>query len=299
MPGFIVPALAALRDVLPAGAGWLHEVKFDGYRLQAHLSDRRVTIYTRSGLDWTKRFPTVADAIGCLPASKLILDGEVISAEPSGRSDFSALQDDLKRGRRDRLAFYAFDLLYLDGFDLRAAPLIERKRVLASFLAEADTFVMLSEHFENGGELYARACAMGLEGVIAKRANAPYRSGRGDDWIKVKCLTSETFVIVGYVPEGPAGLAKVRVARRQGGKLVYVGRVGTGWDRKTAKAIRTALTPLARRDCPCDPPVRRTDTTWVKPRYQAEVVYSEITTDGMLRHPSFKGFAPIRPRRAS
>ncbi len=198
MPGFIAPQLATLRTTIPVAAGWLHEVKFDGYRLQPHLNDGRVTIYTRSGLDWTKRFPTIADAIGRLPASKLILDGEVISAQPSGRSDFSALQDDLKRGRRDRLAFYAFDLLYLDGFDLRAAPLIERKRVLASFLGEADTSV-----------------------------------------------------------------------------------------------IRTALAPLARKHCACEQPVRRKDTTWVEPRYEAEIAYSKITTDGMLHHPSFKGLREV------
>jgi bifunctional non-homologous end joining protein LigD len=246
-PGFIAPALATLRGTVPAGARFVHELKLDGYRVQAHLYEGRVALFTRSGFDWTKRFATIATDVACMPADTLVMDGEIISADETGRPNFSALQEDLKPGRHDRFVYYAFDLLHLDGLDRRAAPLVERKRSLASLLAEARPNaprILYSEHFEDGADLYARAGAMGLEGIVSKRADAPYRSGRGETWLKVKCLKRERFVVVGFAPEGPSGIAKLRLARREGHALIYVGRVGTGWDRKTAAAIRRALAPL-------------------------------------------------------
>ena len=148
----------------------------DGYRIQAHLCDARVTLLSRNVLDWTARLTTIAADVACLPAGKLVLDGEVVSAGENGRADFGQLQDDLKRKRYDRLAYYAFDLLYLDGFDVRGAPLIERKRMLQSFLAETNgkvSRVLYTEHFEDGAALYEAVCALGLEGVVSKRADAP------------------------------------------------------------------------------------------------------------------------------
>jgi bifunctional non-homologous end joining protein LigD len=267
----------------------VHEVKLDGYRVQAHLHDGRVTLFTRSGLDWTKRFPTIAADIARLPAGKLVIDGEVVSADADGRPNFGALQDDLKRRRYDRMVFYIFDLLHLDGFDTRAAPLIERKRVLQSFLAQASVpGVIYSEHFKDGADLYARACGMGLEGIVSKRANAPYRSGRGEQWCKIKRWRQEKFAVIGFVPDGVGGLAKLRLARREGRALVYAGRVGTGWDYKTARAIRRALEPIARPTSPLTKPIKKMDTTWIEPHYDAEVMYADITDDGMVRHPSFK-----------
>jgi ATP-dependent DNA ligase len=171
------------------------------------------------------------------------------------------------------------------------APLIERKRVLRSFLTEAESSapgVIYSEHFDDGIDLYKRAFRMGLEGVVSKRADAPYRSGRTEAWVKVKCWKRDRFVVVGFVPDGAGGLAKLRLARREGRKLIYAGRVGTGWDHKTARAIRRALEPLARSTSPLTTPIRKRDTTWVEPRYDAEVTYADITDDGMVRHPSFK-----------
>jgi bifunctional non-homologous end joining protein LigD len=250
----------------------LHELKLDGYRIQAHLRDGRVTLYTRTGLDWTKRFPTIAADVGRLPAGKLVIDGEIISADADGRPNFGALQDDLKRRRYDRMVYYAFDLLHLDGFDTRAAPLIERKRVLQSFLTESAPGVIYSEHFEDGAALYAQAAKLGLEGVVSKRADAPYRSGRGDHWCKVKCWKQDRFVVVGFAPDGAGGLAKLRLARREGGKPVYAGRVGTGWDYRTAREIRTALMPLSRSTSPLAKPIKKKDTTWVEPRYEAEII---------------------------
>jgi bifunctional non-homologous end joining protein LigD len=291
-PGFIEPALATLRRQVVSGTGFVHELKLDGYRIQAHLHDGRVKLYTRSGLDWTSRFSTIAVDVGLLPAGKLVIDGEVISANERGHPDFSALQDDIKRKRYDRMVYYAFDLLHLDGFDIRAAPLIERKRLLQSFLSEAAGLtaprILYSEHFENGSNLYARATAMGLEGIISKRANAAYHSGRGEQWLKVKCWRRERFAVIGFVPEGSVGLRKLRLARRESGSLVYVGRVGTGWDRKTAWEVRRALAPLARSTAPLGKSLKKRDTTWVEPRFDAEITYAEVTDDGMVRHPSFK-----------
>ena len=204
-PNFIKPCLASLRDKVPSGGGFLHELKLDGYRVQAHLRDGRVKLFTRSGLDWTKRFALIAADVGRVPAAELVIDGEIISADEHGRRNFSALQDDLKHGRHDRMAYYVFDLLYLDGFDTRAAPLIERKHALQRILAKAGAKtprVLYSEHFVDGPDLYARACNMKLEGIVSKRADAPYRSGRGEQWLKIKCWKTQRFAVVGFVPEG-------------------------------------------------------------------------------------------------
>ena len=167
------------------------------------------------------------------------------------------------------MVFYAFDLLHLDGFDTRPAPLIGRKRALQGFLAEARasaTRVLYSDHFEDGVALYAQAAKLGLEGVVSKRADAPYRSGRGDHWHKTKCWQVGRFIVVGFAPDGMGGLAKLRLARREGDKLVYAGRVGTGWDYRTARDIRNALAPLVRPTCPLAKPLRKKDTTWTEPR---------------------------------
>jgi bifunctional non-homologous end joining protein LigD len=217
-PGFIEPMLATLGSKVPTGAGYVHEVKLDGYRIQAHLHDGLVTLFTRSGLDWTKRFPTTAADIARLPAGKLVIDGEVISADADGRPNFGALQGDLKRRRYDRMVYYVFDLLHLDGFDTRAAPLVERTWVLEAFIKEAATTapgVIYSEHFEDGTDLYARARRLKLEGIVSKLANSSYRSGRTEAWVKVKCWNLDRFVVVGFVPDGAGGLAKLvlRVAR--------------------------------------------------------------------------------------
>jgi len=291
LPAFIKPCLATQRDEVTRARGFVHELKLDGYRIQAHLRAGQVTLYTRTGLDWSNRFPAIAAELSRLPASKLILDGELISADANGRPDFPALQDDLKRRRHDRMIYYAFDLLHLDGFDTRAAPLIERKRVLQSFLAEAGRSaprVIYSEHFEDGADLYRRALGMGLEGIVSKRADAPYRSGRTEAWCKVKAWKSARFAVVGFVPEGADGLLKLRLARREGGTLIYVGAVGTGWDRKAARSIRRALEPHVRADPPLSKPMRMQDTRWVEPLRDAEVAYSDVTTGGLLQRPLFK-----------
>jgi bifunctional non-homologous end joining protein LigD len=289
-PAFIPPCLALARNKVATARGLVHELKLDGYRVQAHIHHGRVRLYTRSGLEWTNRFATIVAGMTRLPAAKLVLDGEIICALEDGRPNFSALQDDLKRGRHDRFVYYAFDLLHLDGFDTRPAPLLQRKRVLQSLLSECHAQgIFYSDHFEDGTALYARATEMKLEGIVSKMANAPYRSGRCEHWLKVKCWRRDRFVVIGFVPEGSTGILKLRLARREGGALIYVGRVGTGWDHKIAHAIRRALEPLARPTSSLTLPLKKRDTTWVEPRFDAEITYSEITNDGMVRQSSFKG----------
>lgn len=226
-PGFVEPCLATLKDKPPAGPRWVHELKLDGYRAQASFDDGRATIYSRRGHDWTARFRPIAEALQHLPANGFIIDGEVVVPDQHGRPNFGWLQDDLAEGRTDRMLYYAFDLLWLDGFDIRAAPLVDRKRVLAEILETPPHPIVYSEHFEvEGAALYDQACKLGVEGILSKVRDAPYRSGRGDTWIKVKCWQRRKFVAVGFVPESTAGIAALRPGEIRGGKLMYAGKVG-------------------------------------------------------------------------
>ncbi len=301
-PGFVQPSLAILRDTVPQGAQWIHEIKFDGYRLQAHRNRGPAILYTRSGLDWTKRFAPIAHALGNLPADRIVIDGELVVIE-DGRPNFSSLQADLSEGRTDRMQYYAFDLLYLDGFDIRAAPLIERKNVLERLLAEAQLTgpVLYSQHEEQGGaEMFAQACAMSWEGIICKRRDAPYRSGRGGSWVKVKRVQRGEFLIVGYVPASGGQLAAVRLALRDGkDDLRYVGKAGTGFTVKSSQELRRRLEPLMRKTPALTKRLRKPDTVWVEPQLSANIEYTEFTSDGTLRHPSYKGLSggTDRPRR--
>jgi DNA polymerase-1 len=191
--GFIAPCLPTLQRAAPTDPRWVHEIKFDGYRVQAHLHDGRATLFTGSGHDWTPRFARIAAAVRRLPVNKIVLDGEVIVQNPTGASDFGALEADLAGGRQDRFIYYAFDLLHLDGFDIRAAPLIERKRVLASLLAEAEAGpIAYSQHLDvDGKEMLERVEAMGLDGIVSKLRDSPYGSGRSRSWLKVKSARRE------------------------------------------------------------------------------------------------------------
>jgi len=196
-PGFVEPCLPTLREHAPAGDQWVHEIKFDGYRLQLHVRDGRAVVFTRRDYDRTRRFPPLVGAARALPAHTAVLDGELIVPGERGISDYAKLQDDIAAGRSDRFLYYAFDLLYLDGMDLRSAALIERKQALQKLLSSAPPPIVYSEHLESEAEAtQRRACAMGLEGLVSKRRDAPYRSGRQETWIKVKCIKSDTFPII-------------------------------------------------------------------------------------------------------
>jgi bifunctional non-homologous end joining protein LigD len=228
-----------------------------------------------------------------LPANHLILDGEAVVADSRGIPDFGLLPADLAAGRKDRLLYYAFDLLYLDGFDLRGARLADRKRLLAELLAGASDRILYTEHLEgDGGEIYQRACAMGLEGIVSKQENAPYRSGRVETWIKIKCGKRDAFPIVAFVEKlgaKPRRIASLYVGRREGDKLLYAGKVRSGYTEAVARDLRERLDPFIRKDSPLSEPVKKPKATWVEPVLEAEVAYSTITENALLREAVFKG----------
>jgi bifunctional non-homologous end joining protein LigD len=290
-PGVIEPQLATQKNAVPSGDGWLHEIKFDGYRVQGHLIEGRPALITRNGHNWTARMPSLAAALGELPANSLILDGEVIVPDGKGASDFDALEIAMgPRGRSADMLFYTFDILHLDGFDLRAAPLIERKRVLKELLAGVAPPILYSDHMDaNGQKMFEHASGMGLEGIISKRVDAPYRSGRTESWIKVKCVSRGTFTVVGYAPEGTGLVASLHLARKEGRELVYVGKVGTGWSMAESAKLRQRLASIEVERAAVAIPGRAPKAVWVRPSIKVDVEYRAITTAGLLRHAVWRG----------
>jgi bifunctional non-homologous end joining protein LigD len=270
LPGFVTPCHPTLREKAPSGERWIYEIKFDGYRTQAHLQKGRPTIYTRAGYDWTLRFQPIADALAALPANELILDGEAVVADSRGVPDFGLLHADLAAGRKGRLLYYAFDLLYLNGFDLRPVRLSERKRALAELLVGASERIVYTEHLDgDGAEIYERACAMGLEGIVCKQLEAPYRSGRVESWIKVKCGKRGAFPIVAFVEKlgaKPRKIASLYVGRREGDRLLYAGKVRSGYTEAVARDLRERLDPFIRKHTPLSAPIKKPKATWVEAR---------------------------------
>jgi bifunctional non-homologous end joining protein LigD len=273
---------------------FVHEVKLDGYRLQAHVRNGKVTLYTRRGLDWTHRFGrTLPAAVLQLPLKTAIVDGEVIVEGKGGLPSFSALQDALSIGGKGQYVFYAFDLLYLDGRDLRELPLIERKAALAKLIPAPDV-VRYSEHFDDGAGLFRQACAIGLEGIVSKKRSAPYRSGRGKDWLKVKCSLRQEFVVAGFVPSKAhaRAIGSLVLGYYEGGKLIHAGRVGTGYTERVAielyeclAAMQIPASPFAKRLARVD----ARDVIFIQPKLIAEVEFPGWSSDGLVRHASFQG----------
>jgi len=289
MLGFNAPQLATSRSRAPSGDQWLHEIKYDGYRVQLHVNKQRRTIFTRTGLDWTKRFSVIAGAFD-IPVERAVLDGEIVVIK-DGRTSFSELQAELAKGNQDSLLFYAFDLLYLEGFDLRKAPQVERKRILKMLFDETglESPILYSEHLQtDGNKMLAHACKLKFEGIISKNAEAPYRSERSDTWIKVKCLRRGKFPVVGFVKD-PTGVAALHLARQEGKDLVYSGKVGTGWSRTVSSQIRNKLDTVVTSTSKLTKPIRDAKATWVEPKFLAEVEYRDVTANGLLRAVSFKG----------
>jgi bifunctional non-homologous end joining protein LigD len=296
LPDFVPLSLATLYDKAPSGPDWIHEIKFDGYRMEARLDQGSARLLTRKQQDWTHRFKSVAEAVAALPAGTALLDGEVVVEDERGISNFSLLQTDLKEGR-NRFVYYVFDLLYLDGGDLTGEPLLERKTALARLLKGADRKsgpIRYADHFEEGGPLIlAKACEMGLEGIISKRRNAPYRSGRTDNFIKTKCHGRQEFVVAGFTPSTalPRAVGALTVAVHENGELRYAGRVGTGYTQKMAHELWKRLDRLRTDRRPVELPAdeRRKDVVWVKPELVVEVEFAGVTHGGVLRQASFKG----------
>ena len=295
LPDFMPPQLATLADKAPNDSSYVHEAKFDGYRLQARLDSGKVKLLTRKALDWAHKFKPVADAIAELEADTALIDGEVV-VESNGVSDFSALQDALKNNKAN-FVYYVFDLLHLDGVDLTGEPLLARKAALEKLIKSAGrgSIIRYSEHFEvTGTEMLEHACTLHLEGVISKRRDAPYRSGRSDDWIKSKCHQNQEFVILGYKDSThlKGAIGALVLGYYEDGKLKYAGRSGTGYTMAVARDIWKKLQPL-RRDTPAFGKLpdeeRGRKGIWVEPKRVAEVNFAGFTAQGHIRHAAFKG----------
>jgi bifunctional non-homologous end joining protein LigD len=296
LPKFVPPQLATLVTDAPVGDEWLHEMKFDGYRILARLDRGAVRLLSRNGKDWTDHFPAVARAVERLPAKEALLDGEVAVLLPDGTTSFQALQNLLSGGASGHLVYMVFDLLHLDGRDLTGARLEDRKSALRALIAAARPAAepaRYSDHVIGAGpEFFERACRLGLEGVVAKRRDAPYKSARTPDWRKVKCVKRQEVVIGGYTdPEGSrVGIGALLVGVHEGGQLVYAGKVGTGFSDKILRSLKQRLEGLEQKASPfTDPPTGVGRPHWVKPQLVAEVAFSQWTDDGRMRHPSFQG----------
>ena len=301
VPGFRPVQLATLVDSVPTGEGWLFEMKYDGYRCLAAVNGESVRLYTRNGLDWTEQFGALVKPFQKLKLKSALIDGEICAFDEKGRTDFSTLKSVLSDG--GRLEFFAFDLLQSHGEDLTGLPLIERKARLEKLLAGPgrEEPIQYSSHVRQHGQAVLDAlCRDGHEGVIAKRADAPYRGERSRDWLKIKCSKRQEFVIGGWSPSSKRrGFASLLLGSWEGGKLVYRGRVGTGFNQDLLVEIDQKLKRLARKTSPFDavPDERARDAYWVKPDLVAEIGFTEFTPDGVLRHPSFIGLRDDKPAR--
>lgn len=291
LPTFRPVQLATLVDVVPAGDRWLHEMKYDGYRILVAVGSGQARAYTRSGLDWSHRFPSILLETSKLKVGSALIDGEAVVVDANGRSNFQALQNALK-GAPSTIDFYAFDLLQLDGEDLTRRPLLDRKEKLQAILPAKNPVLRYSDHIlGRGEELLERFCAAGLEGVVSKLADSPYVAARGGNWLKIKCIKRQEFVIVGWTPSD-----KVRAFRslilgvHDGGKLRYAGKVGTGFDTAELFRLMKIMAPLEQKAATVEAPRAEVrGAHWLRPKLVAEIAFTEMTNEGTLRHPSYLG----------
>jgi bifunctional non-homologous end joining protein LigD len=303
LPAFLEPSLASPSGRPPSGPKWVHEIKHDGYRIQARIDGARATLLTRKGLDWTARFPNIAPVLTRLALRSAMIDGEIVVEDEAGITTLNNLQAELKSGRKDRFRYLVFDLMHCNGFDLTGAALADRKDLLQTIVAglAADSPVRFSEHLDvDGPTMLAHACRMGLEGIVSKRTDLSYRSGRVDTWLKAKCQKSQEFVILGYVRSTAASgaVGSLVLGYYDGGRLVYAGRVGTGWSLGVAGSLYTELNRIkaakpALRDAL--PAGAEKGVVWAEPRLVCMVEYRDWSDDGIILQASFKGLREDKP----
>jgi bifunctional non-homologous end joining protein LigD len=305
MPAFVEPCLATLVAEPPDGPLWAHEIKYDGYRLQARIENGTVQLLTRSGLDWTEKFADLASSLKALKVSSAIIDGEIVVEDERGASSFVKLVSDLKAKQSERMIFVAFDLLFLEGANIRALPLAKRKAKLMQLCVRRKKVgkIRYSEHVAaSGGVMLAQACKLGLEGIVSKRLDKTYRSGRGTDWLKSKCILTDEFVVVGYLNSNAEenAVGALVLGYYQVKKLIYAGRVGTGFNNREARELWKKLQKLRRTSSVFTKPVaaiQAKGVVWVKPNLVAQVEYRAWTADGILRHASFKALRDDKAAR--
>ena len=309
LPAWVKPQLTKLVDQAPEGPDWVHELKFDGYRMHARLDHGAVRLLTRTGLDWTRKYPAIASAVASLPARQAYLDGELCGVRPDGTTSFSLIQNASDSGNSDALVFFLFDLLHLDGEALGARPLQERKERLRVLLSGKGSPLHFSDHqIGRGQAFYDHACALKVEGIVSKRVDAPYSPGNRGLWLKVKCLNREEFVVVGWTdPEGTrTRLGALLLAYYDpDGRLVYAGRAGTGIDHAELERLWRRLQSLATPDMPLDVPPPRDNrfgsplvlsrVHWVRPELVAEVKFLTWTDDNLLRQVVYQGLREDKP----
>lgn len=295
-----------LVEAPPRGDDWLFEIKYDGYRAQVVIESGKVRVFTRNGYDWTDRFGGIAKAAVDLAVESAIIDGEATVFGETGLPDIQALERELGKANSSRLVFHAFDLLHLDGKDLRLRPLAERKAKLKGVLEDGPAALAYVEHLEGDAkDIVDHACNLGFEGIIAKRAGSPYRSGEGETWLKLKCARSDTFPIIAFVEKlgaQPRRIASLYIGRREGDRLLYAGKVATGFREPVMRAIRERLDPLITGKSPLSAPIDKPKATWVRPEVLAEIKFSGVTDRGIVREAVFKGLRedlmPPAPERS-
>lgn len=283
------PQLAVLSSQIPKGKEWVYEIKYDGYRMMAFVENKKVEILSRNNKDYTKKFDQIASSLKKIDESSFVVDGEVVSFDEKGRSDFGLLQQNINQGKND-FYYVIFDLLALNGKDLRTLTLLERKEKLERLFFKANENLIFSKHFEKGKESFDFAKNNNLEGIIAKKVGSQYTGKRDDNWLKIKCYLRQEFVIGGFTTtDKNQFLSALLLGYYHKNKLVYVGKVGTGFDEVSKKELYLSFQKMIRKSCPFADEVKEKNVNWLSPKLVAEIQFAELTKDGLLRQPSFVG----------